>query len=57
MLKTDLSDLSRVLDSRDVPLAELSVLSVANLDETLGRLLPKPEQAAPVPVASFQSAI
>jgi hypothetical protein len=57
MLKTDLSDPSRVLDSRAVPLAELSAMSDANSDETLGRLLPKPEQAAPVPVASFQSAI
>jgi hypothetical protein len=57
MLKTDLSDPSRVIDSRRVPLAELSAMSDANSDETLGRFLPKPELAAPVPVASFQSAI
>jgi FXSXX-COOH protein len=57
MATTDLVDPSKVFDSRDVPLAELSALSVAQIDETLGRLLPKSDQAAPVPVASFQSAI
>jgi hypothetical protein len=57
MLKTDLSGPSRVLDSRDVPLAELSAMSDVNSDEALGRILPKPEQATAVPVASFQSAI
>jgi hypothetical protein len=57
MPKTELSDPSRVYDSREVPLAELSAMSDANSDETLGRLLPKSEQATPVPVASFQSAI
>jgi hypothetical protein len=57
MPKTELSDPSRVCDSRKVPLAELSAMSDANSDETLGRLLPKSEQATPVPVASFQSAI
>jgi hypothetical protein len=57
MLKISPSDSSRVLDSRGVPLAELSAMSDANIDDTLNRLFPKPEQATPVPVASFQSAI
>jgi FXSXX-COOH protein len=57
MPETELSDPSRVCDSRDVSLAELSAMSDADSDQTLGRLLPKSEQATPVPVASFQSAI
>ena len=48
---------SKIADLRDVPLAELPTLSRATLEETLGRVVPGPEQVAPVPVAAFQSAI
>jgi len=48
---------SKLADLRDVPLAEMPTLSRATLDEALGRVVPGPEQVAPVPVAAFQSAI
>lgn len=49
--------LPRVADVRDVPLANLSAMSDEETDEALGHLLPKADEAAPVPIASFQSAI
>jgi len=48
---------SRLADLRDVPLAEMPALSRTTLEETLGRVVPGPDQVAPVPVAAFQSAI
>ena len=57
MQNLDLSIPSRVLDSRDVPLAELPALSRATLGAALSRVMPEPRQATPVPVAAFQSAI
>jgi len=48
---------SKLADLRDVPLAEMPTLSGATLEEALGRVVPGPEQVAPVPVAAFQSAI
>jgi len=48
---------SKLSDLRDVPLGEMPSLSMATLDEAVGRVIPGPQQAAPVPVAAFQSAI
>ena len=47
---------SKLADLRDVPLAELPILSTVTLDEALGRVIPDPHAAA-VPVAAFSSAI
>lgn len=47
---------SKLVDLRDVPLAEMPTLSTVTLDEALGRVIPD-SQVAPVPVAAFSSAI
>jgi FXSXX-COOH protein len=47
---------SKQADLRNVPLAEIPTLNTVTLDEALGRVMPDP-QAAPVPVAAFNSAI
>jgi hypothetical protein len=47
---------SKLADLRDVPLAELPILSMVTLDEALSRVIPDPQDAA-APVAAFQSAI
>jgi hypothetical protein len=60
MLNTNLRTQASSPDFREVPLAELLVMSDAIRDEMLRclrRLLSKGEQAAPIPATSFQSAI
>jgi hypothetical protein len=47
---------SALLDLRNVPLKEISILSTVGHDQVLGRVLPD-SPAAPVPVAAFNSAI
>ena len=48
---------SRLADLRSVPLADLPGLDAVTLGEAVGRVIPDADQAAPVPVAAFQSAI
>jgi hypothetical protein len=48
---------SRVIDCRDVPLAELPAIGRVTAEPALGRLRPTPQQASTVPTAAFQSAI
>lgn len=43
-------------DLHEVPLAEMAAANSAELNDTLGRLLP-PTDSSPVPVAAFNSAI
>jgi FXSXX-COOH protein len=48
---------SKLPDLRGLPLADLPGLDAATLGEAVGRVIPDAEQAAPIPVAAFQSAI
>lgn len=47
---------SAVADLRDVPLTEMSALSLNLLERTIGRVLPV-SSVKSVPVAAFQSSI
>jgi len=48
---------SQLPDLREIPLAETPSLSRVTLGAALRRVMPGPQEAAPVPVAAFQSAI
>lgn len=47
---------SVMADLRDIPLTEMSALSLDVLSRTIGRVLPA-SSAKPAPVAAFQSAL
>ena len=60
-MSTDTTVLARVpsklADLRSVSLADMPMMDPVTLGEAVGRVIPDAEQAAPVTVAAFQSAL